>query len=241
MDKNDLMPVIPEMQNLESLVQIGMSTEEEQSVRLRAIQLGIASQTCSKIAGLHKSAQMAMDLAHRCDELFHQKLIEVLPELSMEELYSYSDKLTSRVADVVKLESRLLQGRPMFADDTLSAEDRKLLRMFGNLKSEGDRRQFISALEKTLGSEDLLEGVESSSEVPTGGSCADVKVFADSTVPAAEVVDEPAASVAYDPLDVEWVDSSVGPLEDADASAGGVKLPTPPHIEGFEDDEFAGM
>lgn len=236
MDKNDLMPVIPEMQNLESLVQIGMSTEEEQSVRLRAIQLGIASQTCSKIAGLHKSAQMAMDLAHHCDELFQQKLIEVLPELSMEELYAYSNKLTCRVADVVKLESRLLQGRPMFADDTLSAEDRKLLRMFGNLKSEGARRQFISALEKALGPEDLLEGVDSVPEVPTGGSYGDVEAFTDSTVPAAEVVDEPAD----DPLAAEGFDSSAGPLEDAGVT-GGVKLPTPPHIEGFDDDEFAGM
>lgn len=230
---SDDVKVLEPMNDLSALVAVGMQTEEEQSVRLRAIQLGIASQTCQKISRLHATAVSAMDLAAQCDALYQQKVLEVLPELSMDELKNISDHLTSKAVEVVKLETRLLQGKPLFSDDTLSPEDRKLLRMFGNLKSEEARSKFIAALESSFGSENGMVDVEDASgvvpvetaydtTVPVGGSYGDVEAFATASVPEAEVVDE-----------------THGPLQEAPSE---IKLPQPPAIDGFnEDDEFAGM
>lgn len=206
--------------SLDQLVQVGMATEEEQSVRLRAIQLGIASQTCAKIAGLHRMAAKALTLSEKCSDLYMAKVEEELPEMTSEELWAVSDRLRGVAEETVKVETRLLQGKPLFTDDTLSAEDRKLLRMFGNLKSESDRRKFIAALEQSFGGEGFEEpAAEVSKDVPTGGSYGDVEAFAKAAIPEAEVV-------AEDVSDKEVFTGSA-PLEDAPE---GVKLPTPPSV-----------
>lgn len=211
--------------SLDELVKVGMATEEEQSVRLRAIQLGIASQTCSKIAGLHRVAAKALTLSEKCSDLYQAKVEEELSEMTAEELWKVADRLRGVAEETIKIESRLLQGKPLFSDDTLSAWDRKLLRMFGNLKTEADRRKVVSALEAAFGGEGF-EPEEDVPEdaVPTGGSYGDVEAFASAGIPDAEVVsDTPDAAVFGD-----------DELEDAPSD---VQLPPAPEISFGSEDE----
>lgn len=224
-------------ESLSALVQLGTRTEAEQSMALRAIQLGVASAACENISRMHSMGKRALDVAQRLNEAYLVKVMEelVTDTMTKSELRSEMTCITGMAMEVTKLETKLIQGKPLFPEDTMSSEDRMILRMFNNISTPDQKQKFISLLEREFGSESFAE--ESEDDPQSGGSYGDVEALAGQEVPEPAVVVE---SVADEVEGVTMEQAWDGP-QNVEPQA---PIPSPlfanvPQVA--DDDEFNGM
>lgn len=177
-------------ESLSALVQLGTRTEAEQSMALRAIQLGVASAACENISRMHSMGKRALSVAEMLNETYLRKVEEELmtDTMTKQELRAEMNHIAGMAMEVTKLETKLIQGKPLFPEDTMSSEDRMILRMFNNITTPDQKQKFITLLEREFGSESFTEVAEE--EPQSGGSYGDVEALAGQEVPAPPVVQD---------------------------------------------------
>ena len=221
--------------NLSVLVDIGMRTEQEQSAALRAIQLGVASSACTNIATMHSVSERALAMANRLHEEYLAKLEEELPTMTRTDLSRERDSLMAIAKEVTTLEVKMIQGKPLFPEDSISAEDRRALRLLSNLKDPEQKRRLLEFAE-SLNPEtfdtpevDIDEAGDVQSDGVYGG---------DVSLAGQEV---PAPSVVSDVEDAHVVSEVFQPdAAEPDAAQPEVAhIPTPSGMEFEEADTFS--
>lgn len=233
-------------ESLSALVQLGTRTEAEQSMALRAIQLGVASAACENISRMHSMGKRALSVAEKLNEAYLLKVEEELATdiMTKQELRAEMNHISGMAMEVTKLETKLIQGKPLFPEDTMSSEDRMILRMFNNITTPDQKQKFITLLEREFGSESFTEVAEE--EPQSGGSYGDVEALAGQEVPAPPVVqdwagEEQEGFTVRDESAIEEapvVEEVSAPVEHQ------APIPSPLFAEVpkvADDDEFAGM
>lgn len=226
-------------ESLSALVQLGTRTEAEQSMALRAIQLGVASAACENISRMHSMGKRALSVAEKLNEAYLLKVEEELATdiMTKQELRAEMNHISGMAMEVTKLETKLIQGKPLFPEDTMSSEDRMILRMFNNISTPDQKQKFITLLEREFGSESFTEVAEE--EPQSGGSYGDVEALAGQEVPAPPVVqdwvEEAQESSAIEEASV--VEETSAPVEHQ------APIPSPlfAEVPKVADDEFEGM
>lgn len=225
-------------ESLSALVQLGTRTEAEQSMALRAIQLGVASAACENISRMHSMGKRALSVAEMLNETYLRKVEEELATDTMtkQELRTEMSHISGMAMEVTKLETKLIQGKPLFPEDTMSSEDRMILRMFNNITTPDQKQKFITLLEREFGSESFTEVAEE--EPQSGGSYGDVEALAGQEVPAPPVVQdwvEEAQEVSTE--EAPAVEEASAPAEHQ------APIPSPlfAEVPKVADDEFEGM
>lgn len=226
-------------ESLSALVQLGTRTEAEQSMALRAIQLGVASAACENISRMHSMGKRALSVAEKLNETYLCKVEEELATdvMTKQELRAEMNHISGMAMEVTKLETKLIQGKPLFPEDTMSSEDRMILRMFNNITTPDQKQKFITLLEREFGSESFTEVAEE--EPQSGGSYGDVEALAGQEVPAPPVVQdwvEEAQEVSAEEAPV--IEEVSAPIEHQ------APIPSPLFAEVpkvADDDEFEGM
>lgn len=227
-------------ESLSALVQLGTRTEAEQSMALRAIQLGVASAACENISRMHSMGKRALSVAEMLNETYLRKVEEELATDTMtkQELRAEMNHISGMAMEVTKLETKLIQGKPLFPEDTMSSEDRMILRMFNNITTPDQKQKFITLLEREFGSESFTEVAEE--EPQSGGSYGDVEALAGQEVPAPPVVQDWGESDQEPPVveEASVVEEVSAPTEHQ------APIPSPLFAEVpkvADDDEFEGM
>lgn len=227
-------------ESLSALVQLGTRTEAEQSMALRAIQLGVASAACENISRMHSMGKRALSVAELLNEAYLRKVEEELSTDTMtkQELRAEMNHISGMAMEVTKLETKLIQGKPLFPEDTMSSEDRMILRMFNNISTPDQKQKFITLLEREFGSESFTEVAEE--EPQSGGSYGDVEALAGQEVPAPPVVQDWESDVQQGPAieEAPVVEEVSAPVEHQ------APIPSPLFAEVpkvADDDEFEGM
>lgn len=151
--------------SLSRLVQLGLESENEMGMVLRAVKLGVSSSLCSIVSEMHSMSTSSMSIMRQLKDRYDTLLAEELPMMSREECFEEFDKLSGQVMEIAKLEQRIAQGsQDLYPEDTFSAEDRKLLRLFSSLGSSEDKAEVMRILEAKFGSvEGFTEAEDSTS------------------------------------------------------------------------------
>lgn len=233
-------------ESLSALVQLGTRTEAEQSMALRAIQLGVASAACENISRMHSMGKRALSVAEKLNEAYLLKVEEELATdiMTKQELRAEMNHISGMAMEVTKLETKLIQGKPLFPEDTMSSEDRMILRMFNNITTPDQKQKFITLLEREFGSESFTEVAEE--EPQSGGSYGDVEALAGQEVPAPPVVQDWVDDVQEGPVIEETPVIEEAPVVEEVSAPVEHQAPIPSPLfaevpKVADDDEFEGM
>lgn len=157
--------------SLSRLVQLGLESENKMGMVLRAVKLGVSSSLCSVVSEMHSMTTASLSLMHTLRDRYAALLAEELPTMNREECYQEYSRLSDDLMELAKLEQRIAQGsQDLYPEDTFSAEDRKVLRLFSSLGSPEDKARVLKVLEEQFGS---AEGFSEASDVHDASDYAD--------------------------------------------------------------------
>lgn len=136
-------------ENLANLIMSGQASEKDKGLVLRTIQIGMASSMVAQLNSMHAVTAKAMSLYNRLDEEFMRQTEELLEAgtLTREELRLERNSIESRIMAILNLERQIVQGKNIFPEDSLSEEDRKVLRLMSSIKTPEEKAKFFKALD----------------------------------------------------------------------------------------------
>ena len=67
--------------------------------------------------------------------------------LTPSEIYEERKDLERRITALLNLERQIVQGKNLFPEDTISEDDRKVLRLLSSIKTPVEREKFMRSLE----------------------------------------------------------------------------------------------
>ena len=137
--------------SLQSLVQIGFKSEAEQGVALRAVQMGLATEMCQSVHAVHSQVSRASRILQRANDRYVELLeaeIETMPSDMLGDVIAGLEGRMLRSAEAMR---KIVQGRSIFPEDTLSDTDRQVLRLLGSLRTTEEKEEFIRVIEERFG------------------------------------------------------------------------------------------
>lgn len=169
--EDSLAASVEPVSSLSRLVQLGLESESKMGMVLRAVKLGVSSSLCSVVSEMHSMTTSSLGLMHTLRDRYAALLAEELPTMNREECYQEYSRLSGDLMELAKLEQRIAQGsQDLYPEDTFSAEDRKVLRLFSSLGSPEDKARVLKVLEEQFGS---VEGFTDASDVQDASDYAD--------------------------------------------------------------------
>lgn len=150
------------VEELSALVLSGQSSEQERGMFLRAIQVGMSSNLVSQLNALHSVMAKATEIYSTLDEQYLNILQEEIKEnvLTKEEIRIERNALENRIMAILTLERQVLQGKSLFPEDTLSEDDKKVLRILGTIKTKEEREKFFKAIDAYFKGDNSFETEE---------------------------------------------------------------------------------
>lgn len=135
---------------LARLIMSGRASEQEKGLVLRTIQVGMATNMVAGLNELHSNVAQAMGLYQALDAEYMRRLQEQLESQSLtkEEIRIERDALEKRMHAILNLERQIVQGKNIFPEDSLSEDDRKILRLMASVKSPEERKKFFKAIDE---------------------------------------------------------------------------------------------
>ena len=127
----------------------GQSVEADKGLVLKTLQIGMSAGLVSGVQKLHEVVAKSMDLYARLDSAYVAQLEEKLQEgvLTPSEIYEERKDLERRITALLNLERQIVQGKNLFPEDTISEDDRKVLRLLSSVKTPVEREKFMRSLE----------------------------------------------------------------------------------------------
>ena len=150
------------VEELSALVLSGQSSEQERGMFLRAVQVGMSSNLVSQLNALHSVMAKATEIYSTLDEQYLGILQEEIREgvLTKEEIRIERNALENRIMAILTLERQVLQGKSLFPEDTLSEDDKKVLRILGTIKTKEEREKFFKAIDAYFKGDNSFETEE---------------------------------------------------------------------------------
>lgn len=150
------------VEELSALVLSGQSSEQERGMFLRAVQVGMSSNLVSQLNALHSVMAKATEIYSTLDEQYLNILQEEIKEnvLTKEEIRIERNALENRIMAILTLERQVLQGKSLFPEDTLSEDDKKVLRILGTIKTKEEREKFFKAIDAYFKGDNSFETEE---------------------------------------------------------------------------------
>lgn len=144
------------MSDIEILAQSvvdGVATEEQHGMATRAVQnqlslslLGILNDTTVSVNRLNETCNKALNIyLEKVNADLDQDLV------SEESLLKLIDTIQSKQIQIAELYRKVIQSpKGLFAEDCLSEEEKKVMRLFKSFKTVEERKKFLELCNKQL-------------------------------------------------------------------------------------------
>ena len=144
---------------LAELILSGSASEEERGVFLRAIQTALGAGLMAHIQKMHSALERGISLYRKLDERYVSTIEKDLEEdiLSTDEIVHERNSLERRMLNILELERKIMQGKTLFPEDTLSSEDRMVIRVMRSIKTEEQKQAFFHTIASFMKSENAFE------------------------------------------------------------------------------------
>lgn len=141
------------LSEIEDLVALGQKSENEMGLVLRSVQIGLATSFCSTLSAQHAQMQESLGVLAKMNEKINADLAETLPSMDVTDVLELRETMEKSIYRQMEMERKIVQGRGLFPDDSLSDEDRKVLRLMATLQSPEDKARFMRMVEREFGPE----------------------------------------------------------------------------------------
>ena len=155
------------LSEIEDLVALGQKSENEMGLVLRSVQIGLATSFCSTLSAQHAQMQESLGVLAKMNEKINADLAETLPSMDVTDVLELRETMEKSIYRQMEMERKIIQGRGLFPDDSLSDEDRKVLRLMATLQSPEDKARFMRMVEREFGPENSY-GVSTESGEDSG-------------------------------------------------------------------------
>lgn len=146
------------LSEIEDLVALGQKSENEMGLVLRSVQIGLATSFCSTLSAQHAQMQESLGVLAKMNEKINADLAETLPSMDVTDVLELRETMEKSIYRQMEMERKIIQGRGLFPDDSLSDEDRKVLRLMATLQSPEDKARFMRMVEREFGPENSYGG-----------------------------------------------------------------------------------
>lgn len=145
-----------DIQKVVQSVVSGLSSEEENGLLLKALQTHMSATVVTQLTDLSNQFARLSQNVERAIDKYNQKLNEDLEGdvISRGELYSIIKGFQDRQFQLVETYRRVVQSPNMlFANSTVSEEEKMVMKLFQSFKSSDEKRKFLELVRKELGNE----------------------------------------------------------------------------------------
>lgn len=143
----------------------GTATEQEQGIALRALQTNLAAQMVSGLNGICKSLSNLDNLLNHAYMKLHDRYEVDLANMDSTHLLNIIDSIQSKQLQVLDLYRKVVQGKNLFPEETISEEERKVLRLINSFTNDKDKKKFLALVDNMLkSSNDFSDSEDSTSD-----------------------------------------------------------------------------
>lgn len=128
----------------------GIATEREQGLALRALQTSLAFHLVKDLDKLSKNVTALNDVLQSALEKFTCQFEAESGTMSSKDLLEIVEKIQNKQLQVMDLYRKVVQGRELFPDETMSDEEKTLKKLLASFKSVDEKQEFLRICEARL-------------------------------------------------------------------------------------------
>jgi hypothetical protein len=129
----------------------GLATKEERGIALKTINTQLAIDLVSSLDDIKGYVSKLKNVRDKVRDKMVEKLDFALEcdELSLDDLFKYSNSIIANEMRITEMYRQVIQGnRMLFDEDSLSEEDRTLLRVLRSFATEDDKKEFFDIVNR---------------------------------------------------------------------------------------------
>ena len=143
--------------SLKELSNTGVSVESDTGSALRSIKLALSSSMVSGIDNLYTQINSLQQSSDRLIRRINQLLEETVDVISLEDASKLMDTIQTKQIQILDLYRKVIQTKELFPSDTLSEEEKQVLRLLKSFTTDEQKQKFFKIVQETLTSVETFE------------------------------------------------------------------------------------
>lgn len=140
-----------ELARVVDFVTDGVATEEQLGVVLKQMQISISTKL---LAQLKQQEALMVNVSSMLQRLYDRLDMIISTDLEMmnvETVMDLIEKLTRLSNNYLELQRRIVQGKELFSNDTLSDDEKRVIKLMNSFSSQDDKKKFMAVVKERLG------------------------------------------------------------------------------------------
>lgn len=133
--------------NLVEALESGIATSEQKGTAVKALQVKLATTLSNSTLVVLDKLQSITDLLDSVIAQLRVRMVN-LDTWDLKEVISVIDLIESKQLQALDLLRKITQGRPLFSDEILSEDEKKVVELFKSFETEDQKKEFLSIVEK---------------------------------------------------------------------------------------------
>ncbi len=130
----------------------GTANREERGITLKTINTQLAIEMVTGLEDVRDYVDGLKDLRSKFTQKFVEKANEALEldELDLDDVFKYMNSIADNEVKVVEAYRKLLQGGQLFSEDSMSEQDRIIVRLLQSFKDSNQKKEFYEMVAKYM-------------------------------------------------------------------------------------------
>lgn len=137
-------------ENLASIITDGIATEKEQGVALKAIRTAMSVSMAEGLKGIMAPSNRLAVLADSAIDLLEARWQAESSDMSVKSLMRFIESIQSKQIQILDLYRKTIQGHDIISGDTLSEDEKMVLKLFKSFKTNEEKAKFLNLCKEAL-------------------------------------------------------------------------------------------
>lgn len=135
----------------------GTANREERGITLKTINTQLAIEMVTGLEDVRDYVDGLKDLRSKFTQKFVEKANEALEldELDLDDVFKYMNSIADNEVKVVEAYRKLLQGGQLFSEDSMSEQDRIIVRLLQSFKDNNQKKEFYEMVAKYMAAKNI--------------------------------------------------------------------------------------
>ena len=135
----------------------GTANREERGITLKTISTQLAIEMVTGLEDVRDYVDGLKDLRSKFTQKFVEKANEALEldELDLDDIFKYMTSISDNEVKVVEAYRKLLQGGQLFSEDSMSEQDRIIVRLLQSFKDNNQKKEFYEMVAKYMAAKNI--------------------------------------------------------------------------------------
>lgn len=140
-----------ELARVVDIVTDGVATEEQLGIVLKQMQISISTKLLAQLKQQESLMSNVSSMLQRLYDRLDMIISTDLEMMNVETVMDLIEKLTRLSNNYLELQRRIVQGKELFSSDTLSDDEKRVIKLMNSFSSQEDKKKFMSVVKERLG------------------------------------------------------------------------------------------